>query len=194
MSFNYEFSYRTQVVGETIWEKIKTLQGFLLGRKRARDLESINKLRLDAKKEKIKWLKENWPIHEAMELEADVMEIESSAENAYELYRINEVEVATLERLIAEAYEIAEPTRIEWYSDEQMFEANANNEFTAMIGKEIYAEIIANGRPSAAKVRNAMSSPQTWAALQSIWLIPKESPLMVVSENPKEAILSLPIK
>lgn len=49
-----------------------------------------------------------------------------------------------------------------------MFEANANNEFTAMIGKEIYAEIIANGRPSAAKIRNAMSSPQTWKELQSI--------------------------
>lgn len=59
MAFNSEFNYRTQVQGETIWEKIKTLQGFLLGRKRARDLEAINKLRLDAKKEKIKWLREN---------------------------------------------------------------------------------------------------------------------------------------
>lgn len=48
-----------------------------------------------------------------MELEADVMEIESSADNAYELYRVNEVEIATLERLLKEAYEIAEPTRIE---------------------------------------------------------------------------------
>jgi hypothetical protein len=49
-----------------------------------------------------------------------------------------------------------------------MFEANAANEFTAMIGKEIYAEMIANGRPSPAKIRNAMSSPQTWKTLQEI--------------------------
>jgi hypothetical protein len=47
-----------------------------------------------------------------MELEADVMEIEQSSQNAYELYRINEVEIETLKRLLAEAYEIANPTRL----------------------------------------------------------------------------------
>jgi len=45
---------------------------------------------------------------------------------------------------------IAEPTRIESYSDEEMFEANAANEFTVNIGREIQAEMIANGRPSPA--------------------------------------------
>ena len=197
MAFNSEFNYRTQVQGETIWEKIKTFQWFLEWRLRAKGLEAINQLRLDAKKEKIKWLRENWPIHEAMELEADVMEIEQSSKNAYELYRINEVEVKTLERLLDEAYEIANPTRLihsDWveYSDEEMFEANAINEFTAMIGKEIYAEIIATGRPSPAKIRNAMSSPQTWKTLQDIWLIPKENNLLIVNNNTKEELLYLP--
>jgi len=49
-----------------------------------------------------------------------------------------------------------------------MFEANAANEFTAMIGKDIYAEILANGRPSPAKLRNAMSNPKTWNTLKSL--------------------------
>ena len=126
-------------------------------------------MRLEAKREKIKWLREgNGPVHEAMELEAEVMEIESSLDDAYNCYRLNEEEIEILERLLKEAHEIAEPTRIPGYTDEQMFEANATNEFTAMIGKEIYAEIIANGRPSPAKIRNAMSCPQTWLALQEI--------------------------
>ena len=56
-----------------------------------------------------------------------------------------------------------------------MFEANAANEFTVNIGREIQAEMIANGRPSAAKLRNAMSNPHTWNALKQIGLIPKKN-------------------
>jgi hypothetical protein len=54
--------------------------------------------------------------------------------------------------------------------------------------------MIANGRPSPAKIRNAMSSPQTWKTLQEIWLIPKENPLLIVNNNPKEKSLYLPAK
>ena len=35
-----------------------------------------------------------------------------------------------LKKLLKELYVIAEPTRIKGYTDEQMFEANAANEFT----------------------------------------------------------------
>ena len=35
-SLNSEFNYRYQVIGDTIWEKIKTLKGFLEGRVRAK--------------------------------------------------------------------------------------------------------------------------------------------------------------
>ena len=67
-----------------------------------------------------------------------------------------------------------------------MFEANAANEFTAMIGKEMYAEILANGRPSPAKLHNAMSNPHTWNALKKIGLIPQESILLSPSNDPKQ--------
>jgi hypothetical protein len=65
-----------------------------------------------------------------------------------------------------------------------MFEANAANEFTVNIGREIQAEMIANGRPSAAKIRNAMSNPHTWNALKSIGLIPKEPKILEGHVNP----------
>jgi len=49
-NLNSEFNYRYQVIGSTPWEKIKTLQGFLVGRKRAAVLEESNlNIRLNLK-------------------------------------------------------------------------------------------------------------------------------------------------
>ena len=47
--FNSEFNYRYQVIGNTPWEKIKTLKGFLEGRIRAMALEEVGKLKYQAK-------------------------------------------------------------------------------------------------------------------------------------------------
>ena len=66
-----------------------------------------------------------------------------------------------------------------------MFEANAANEFTVDIGREIQAEMIANGRPSPAKLRNAMSNPYTWNALKQIGLIPKKTKILEGNTNPQ---------
>ncbi len=35
-NLNSEFNYRYQVIGSTLWEKLKTLKGFLVGTKRAK--------------------------------------------------------------------------------------------------------------------------------------------------------------
>jgi hypothetical protein len=48
-NLNSEFNYRYQVIGSTPWEKIKTLQGFLVGRKRAAVLEEVAALKHQAK-------------------------------------------------------------------------------------------------------------------------------------------------
>ena len=66
-----------------------------------------------------------------------------------------------------------------------MFEANAANEFTVSIGREIQAEMIANGRPSPAKLRNAMSNPHTWNALKQVGLIPKKTQILEGNVDPK---------
>ena len=184
-TFNSEFNYRTQVVGETIWEKIKTLNGFLEGRVRACALEKVGALRYQAKVEKVKWLEaKGGPLHEVLELQAEIVELDSVAESSRIAYELNRGEVEMLKRLLAEAYAVAEPTRIHGYTDEQMYEANAANEFTVWVAKEIQAEIIANGRPSPAKLRNAMSNPQSFHALQQIGLIPKEAAMLCGSDDP----------
>jgi hypothetical protein len=184
VKFNTEFNYRYQVVGETIWEKIKTLQGFLEGRQRAQRLEEVGIIKGKAKRARLQYLIDNKaPEHEILEMEAECLEYEHFGDMSY-AYELNRQEIEILENLLKECYEIAEPTRIPGYTDEQMFEANAANEFTAMIGRDIYSEIIANGRPSPAKIRNAMSNPVTWNALKAQGLIPAGACMLETSNNP----------
>jgi hypothetical protein len=174
---NSEFNYRYQVLGETVWERIKTLKGFMDGRQRAAALEKVGELKMQARHEKLKYLKEtNSPAHEILELEAEIVEIESAAEELKRNFQDNLEEIKILEKLFKELYELAEPTRIKHldgtpYSDEEMFEVNAANEFTVWMAREMQAEIIATGRPSAARIKNAMSNPITWAALKQIGII-----------------------
>ena len=66
-----------------------------------------------------------------------------------------------------------------------MFEANAANEFTVHMGREIQSEMIANGRPSAARIRNAMSNHHSWNALKQVGLIPKQNKILEGNINPQ---------
>jgi hypothetical protein len=189
---NSEFNYRYQVNGETPWEKIKILKGFLEGRIRAAVLEEVSELKYQAKLAELQNLKNiNALPHVILNLRAEILEWESGFPAQKEAFILNKEEIEILKRVLAECYEIAEPTRMKHddgtpYTDEEMFEANAANEFTVMIGKEIHAEIIANGRPSPAKLRNAMSNPHTWKALQEIGLIPNNAQVLIGNADPQK--------
>ena len=185
--FNTEFNYRYQVIGDTPWERIKTLKGFLEGRIRALALEEVDKLKYQAKLSKLKHLQNsgNGLEHEILELKAEIIEAESHHASLKEAFELTKEEIKILKKLLKELYDMAEPTRIEGYTDEQMFEANAANEFTVNMGREIQSEMIANGRPSAARIRNAMSNPHTWNALKQIGLIPKGTKILQGNINPQ---------
>jgi len=184
---NTEFNYRYQVIGDTAWEKIKTLKGFLEGRVRAAVLEEVGNLKDQAKVAKLKYLQNGGQglEHEILTLKAEILEGESHQPAAKEAFELNKKEIEILNKLLKELYVIAEPTRIKGYTDEEMFEANAANEFTVNIGREIQAEMIANGRPSPAKLRNAMSNPYTWNALKGVGLIPKDTKILEGNINPQ---------
>jgi hypothetical protein len=195
---NNEFNYRYQVMGETVWEKIKTLKGFLEGRIRAAALEEVSELKYQAKLAELQHLKENNGLpHLILNLRAEILEWKSGFPAQKEAFQLNLEEIEMLKRLLAECFEIAEPTRLKHedgtpYNDEEMYEANAANEFTVMIGKEIHAEIIATGHPSPAKLRNAMSNPHTWAALQQVGLIPQNAMVLIGSNDPMKIEFKLP--
>jgi hypothetical protein len=185
--FNSEFNYRYQVIGNTPWEKIKTLKGFLEGRIRAAACEEVENLRHQAKLAKLKHLQNsgNGLEHEILELKAEILEGKSHEATVKEAFELTKDEIKILKKLLKELYVIAEPTRIKGYTDEQMFEANAANEFTVHMGREIQSEMIANGRPSAARIRNAMSNPYTWNALKQVGLIPKQNKILEGNINPQ---------
>lgn len=191
---NTEFNYRYQVVGETTWEKIKTLKGFLEGRKRAAMLEEVGDKKYQAKELELQNAKKIGALpHVILTLEAELRELQSFIPAQIEAYELNKQEIVILEKLLAELYAVAELTRIEGYTDEQMFEANAANEYTAMIAKDILSEVIANGRASPAKIRNAMSHPATFQALRNIGLIPKDAPLLQCGDDPLKLEFKLEI-
>jgi hypothetical protein len=184
-NLNSEFNYRYQVIGNTPWEKLKTLQGFLVGRKRAAVLEECAELKYRAKLAELKHLKEVPALpHIILNLQAEILELESHLDDQKHAFELNRNEIKVIEKIIAEIYLEVEPTRIAGYTDDMMFEANANHEFTVTIGREIQSEIIANGRPSPAKLLNAMSNPQTLEMLKSIGLVPKETILLGEKDVP----------
>jgi len=183
-NLNSEFNYRYQVIGSTPWEKIKTLQGFYVGRKRAAVLETVAELKYQAKLEELKHLKEVPALpHILLNLQAEIIELESHLDDQRHAFELNRKEIQILEKYMAELYAEVEPTRLRHedgtpYTDDEMFEANANYEFTVTVGREIQSEIIAMGRPSPAKLLNAMSNPQTLESLQMIGLVPQGTVLL----------------
>ena len=203
-NLNSEFNYRYQVIGSTPWEKLKTLKGFFVGRKRAAVLEDVAELKYQAKLEELKHLKEiNALPHIILNLQAEILEINSHLDDQRHAFELNRKEITILEKLINEIYVEVEPTRLKHedgtpYTDDEMFEANANYEFTVTIGREIQSEIIANGRPSPAKLLNAMSNPQTLETLKYLGLVPKEVimltekdviPQLTNETNPKDSAI-----
>jgi len=191
---NSKFNYMYLVNGETPWEKIKVLKGFLIGRKRAAVLEEVARLKLKALKSEIEHLKSIPALpHVILRLEAELIEMESHSETQADAFLLNKQEVIDIEDLLSQLYKIAEPTRIPGYTDDQMFEVNAVNEFTVLLAREIQSEIVANGRPSPAKLKNAMSNPFTFQALKNAGLIPAETTMIGGTNDPlRIAITSVP--
>jgi len=199
-NLNSEFNYRYQVMGSTPWEKLKHLQNFLVGRKRAAVLEQCSELKHQAKLAELEHLKSVPALpHIILNLQAEILELESHLDDQAHAFQLNQKEIQILEKLIEELYVEVEPTRLHHedgtpYTDDEMFEANANLEFTVMIGREIQAEIIANGRPSPAKLLNAMSNPQTLDMLKQVGLVPQETVLLTQSDIPLQLLNNAPEK
>jgi len=196
---NTEFNYRYQTLGDTPWAKIQNLKGFLEGRVRAVALETVTHLKHDAKAAELKHLKETKaPLHEILLKQAEMVEAESHMIVVDEAYELNRQEIKILNKVLAELYVIAEPTRIAGYSDEEMFEANAAAEFTANTVREMQSEIVANGRPFPATVLHAMSNPHTLTVAVNLGLFPADvvklmlaTPPVFFTPNDKQSILDV---
>ena len=187
--FNSEFNYKYQVMGCTPWERIKILKGFLEGRVRAVALEESAHLQHDSLIAEMAYLKTTGaPEHEQMRLQAKIVESISHMVVVDEAYELNRQEIKMLNRLLAECYEMAEPTRIEGYTDEEMFEANAAYDFTVQTLREMQSEIISHGRPTPATILHAMNNPVTLTASIQAGLLPREAIPILTAHPPMFAV------
>ena len=176
-------------MGCTPWERIKILKGFLEGRVRAVALEECAHLGHDALIAEMAYLKTTGaPEHEQMRLQAKIVESASHMVVVDEAYELNRQEIKILNRLLAECYEMAEPTRIEGYTDEEMFEANAAHEFTIQTLREMQSEMIALGRPTPATILHAMNNPVTLTASIQAGLLPREAIPILTAHPPMFAV------
>ena len=176
-------------MGCTPWERIKILKGFLEGRERAIALEECAHLQHDSLVAEMAYLKTTGaPEHEQMRLQAKIVESASHMVTIDEAYELNRQEIEILKRLLAECYEMAEPTRIEGYTDEEMFEVNAAHEFAVTTMREMQSEIIANGRPTPATVLHAMNNPHVLAATLKAGLLPAEAIPLLTGNAPIFAV------
>ena len=190
--FNSEFNYKYQVMGCTPWERIKILKGFLEGRIRAVALEEVSHLQHDALLAEMAFLKTTGaPEHEQMRLQAKVVESVSHMVIIDEAYELKRQEIEILNRLLAECYELAEPTRIEGYSDEEMYEVNAAHEFAVLTMREMQSEIVANGRPSPATVLHAMNNPHVLTAILQSGLLPADAIPLLTGNAPLFAVAEM---
>ena len=187
--FNTEFNYKYQVMGCTPWERIKILKGFLEGRIRAVALEECSHLQHNSLVAEMAYLKTTGaPEHEQMRLQAKIVESVSHMVIVDEAYELNRQEIEILNRLLAECYEMAEPTRIEGYTDEEMFEVNASHEFAVTTMREMQSEIIANGRPNPATVLHAMNNPHVLTAVLQSGLLPADAIPLLTGNAPLFAV------
>jgi len=170
--FNSTFNYITQVQGETIWERIKTLKGFLNGRKRAVKIQEKTKLeKLALEKEIQNAIDTNQPEWEVLRLKSKLIDFTCWEDENKELMEETYAEIKALEKLLAELYSQVERYTHEDgtpYTDDEMFEANSETEFLAMAIKEIQADILATGRPNQMHIRWLMRTPKGVEMLKQI--------------------------
>ena len=89
-NLNSEFNYRYQVIGSTPWEKLKTLRGFLVGRRRAAVLEQVAELKYQAKLAEFEHLKTVPALpHLLLNLQAEIIETESHLEDQAHAFELN---------------------------------------------------------------------------------------------------------
>lgn len=167
--FNSNFNYKTQVEGETVWERIKTLRGFLNGRERALAIQEQDRLEYEALHEEYTYLIES-KAHsfELKRMEAKIGEQDSVRVQLKYDFNLCKGEIKDLKEIIDELMIEGEKTRVEGYTDEEMYEHNAEFEFATKISKEIQADILALGRPSQVHVRQAMSCDMGIQLLKSL--------------------------
>lgn len=128
---NSHFQNRHFLAGKahTVWERYRLIKQQLEDRQTALDASRAGELRLLAKIKKLTHLQTCGHEWEALEAQADLVETEAHLGQAQRCVEAAQDEVRFLNQLIDEMRPHLEATRVEGYSDQQMFQATQQEEW-----------------------------------------------------------------
>lgn len=160
---NHNANYLTSVDGITVWERLRVIRNFLNDRKIALALAELNLEKSDKK-----LLDETLDYYEKKELELYMPQ-------SIQVIADAKAEIAFLEKLEKELATLAETTRIEGKTDEEMYELNYFEELIQIQLLEVQSEMMAQGCISANTMKTLIKNPFSMKRAIEVGLLSKEA-------------------
>jgi hypothetical protein len=155
---NSQYAYLNLINGETIWERLRIVRNFIEDRKIAKKLQTTQELKHQAYIAKVQ---EATKESERLFAQAELEEFEAHQEQQTDGYKKLDDELAFLLKYEAELASIAEQSRIEGKSDDEMYQINMETEVYLRNLKKIETEQVARTLGiSQATAEEAMRIPQ----------------------------------
>lgn len=155
---NSQYAYLNLINGETIWERLRIVRNFIEDRKIAKKLQTTQELKHQACIAKVQ---EATKESERLFAQAELEEFEAHQEQQADAYKKLDDELAFLLKYEAELALIAEQSRIEGKSDDEMYQINMETEVYLRNLKKIEAEQVARTLGiSQATAEESMRIPQ----------------------------------
>ena len=155
---NHNSAYVYSVDGNTIWERLRVIRGFLVDRKKALALAEMSQEQIleqiDAESDK----------YERKKLELELPELEENIIYAKE-------EVDFLINMESEIAEKAEESRVEGKSDHEMYEINHFFEHEVRLANKAKAEILSENRIRPETILDLVRCPKALAQVEETGLL-----------------------
>jgi len=137
---NHNASYIFEIDGITVWERLRCIRNFLLSNQTALSNATLSQEKLDYELSNLTDSKEDY--FRRKEIEISRMEFDRAFDRLKD-------EVKFLTEMEKELTTLAEETRIEGKTDEEMYELNFYNEIIARNVRKAHCEFASGGRISA---------------------------------------------
>jgi hypothetical protein len=155
---NSQFAYINLINGETIWERLRIVRNFIEDRTIAKKLQTTQYLKYKAYLAKVK---EATKESDRLFAQAELEEFEAHKEQQYDGYKKLDDEIAFLIKYEAELAIVAEQSRIDGKTDDEMYQLNMGTEVYLRNLKKIETEQVARTLGiSQATAEEAMRIPQ----------------------------------
>jgi hypothetical protein len=162
---NSQFAYINLINGETVWERLRIVRNFIEDRKIAKKLQTTQEIKHQAHIAKVQ---EATKESDRLFAQAELEEFEAHQDQQNDGYKKLDDEIAFLIKYEAELAIVAESSRIDGKTDDEMYQLNMGTEVYLRNLKKIETEQVARTLGiSQATAEEAMRIPQMRTQLLS---------------------------